>query len=242
MARSRGAVRLVRTLRLERPINAVAGSLYRIDTDDPVFHLTFDDGPHPIVTPAVLDVLDEFGATATFFFLAGMAASHPELVRETLARGHAVGLHTRTHPRLTTSSWSELTEEIRHARKDLEEIAGRGISLFRPPYGAQNLRSLAQVRWAGMKTVLWSVDSHDWKCLTRDDPLREASGPLAPGGILLLHDRPAMDSIDEDQSRGLISKEELTRLYLTAVAEAGMEAVSLERLVASGEVRRKAKL
>jgi peptidoglycan/xylan/chitin deacetylase (PgdA/CDA1 family) len=232
---------MVRSLGLERPIHAVAGSLFRVTTNEPVFHLTFDDGPHPDITPRVLDVLDAFGAKATFFVLTERAQRHPDLIHETMRRGHDIALHTRTHPRLTETRFTMLRDEICAARRDLEQVAGIEIEWFRPPYGAQNIRSLSVVKVCGMQTVLWSVDSRDWKGLTHENPLERSLKFLVSGGILLMHDVPVGETEEEDAPHGYIPKDELTRLYLVELAERKLEAVSLHELLAAGEPLKKAK-
>lgn len=241
MTKSRRLVRFVKSLHVERPIHAVAGCLIGVTTTEPVFHLTFDDGPHPVVTPRVLDALDEHGAKATFFVVTQQAQTHPDVLEEVIRRGHELALHTRTHPRLTELSWQGLIDEIRYARRDLEQLAQREVRRFRPPYGAQNVRSLTVARTSGMKTVLWSVDSRDWKGLTRNEPLQRAKPLLVPGGMLLMHDTPVGDNERDDDARGFIPKDELTRLYLAELDRLGMHAVSLDELLSSGRKRRKAK-
>jgi peptidoglycan/xylan/chitin deacetylase (PgdA/CDA1 family) len=234
-------VRFVRSIGLERPIHAIAGSLFRVTTERPVFHLTYDDGPHPTITPRILDVLDEFEAHATFFVLTDNAQMFPDLIHETMRRGHDIALHTRTHPRLTEVPLGRLRDEICAARRDLEEVAGIEVEWFRPPYGAQNIRSLSVVKACGMQTVLWSVDSRDWKGLTQENPLAKSLKGLEPGGILLLHDVPVGESEMEDAAHGYLPKDELTRMFLDELAERGLEPVSLSSLLSSGEPLRRAK-
>jgi peptidoglycan/xylan/chitin deacetylase (PgdA/CDA1 family) len=137
---------------------------------------------------------------------------------------------------------SGLVDEIKIARQDLEQLAQCEVRWFRPPYGAQNLRTLAMVRSSGMKTLLWSVDSRDWKGLGGDDPLSGATAGLAPGGILLMHDTPVGDNESDDLAHGYVPKDELTRLYLHEFDRLGLEAVSLDGLASSGRWRRRARL
>ncbi|MGH8914311.1 MAG: polysaccharide deacetylase family protein [Acidimicrobiia bacterium] len=242
MARYRKTARIVRSLHLERPAHLLAGSLCEVATDRPVFHLTFDDGPHPEVTPRILEVLDEFEAPATFFLLTENAERHPGLVGEIMERGHEIGHHSRTHPRLSTAPWNRLPDEIWASRRDLERVAGRPVRLFRPPYGAHGLLSLYMVKSARMQTVLWSVDSEDWKGLSPDDPLQRTSSRIDKGGILLLHDRPATDSVQGDIAEGHIPKDDLTRRYLLELRRRGLRTVSLAELLGSGEEVRRAKV
>jgi len=242
LARYRRAVAALRSLGLERPIHAIAGALYAVDTKEPVFHLTFDDGPHPDVTPAVLEALEEHKAKATFFVLTSLAQKHPALIQETLDRGHLVALHTRSHPRLSDVSWRQLIDEVHTARVDLEEVTKQPIRWFRPPYGAEGMRSIPVVRASRMRTVVWSADSHDWQGLTEDDPLRNTTKNIAPGGIALLHDVPVGESVAEDTASGYIRKEELTRALLEELHIRRIRPVSFMELLASGPALRRAKL
>ncbi|HET7847303.1 MAG TPA: polysaccharide deacetylase family protein, partial [Acidimicrobiia bacterium] len=175
------------------------------------------------------------------FVLTERAQKHSELLHETMRRGHDIALHTRTHPRLTETPWNQLRDEICAARRDLEAVAGIEIGWFRPPYGAQNLRSLSLVRRCGMQTVLWSVDSRDWKGLTRKDPLERSRKGLLAGGILLMHDVPVGEDERQDDANGFVPKDELTRMMLEELAERMLQPVSLSALLGSGTPLRKAK-
>lgn len=242
MARYRKITKLVRSIGFEKAIHATFGSPYAVQTDEPIFHLTFDDGPDPDVTPAVLDALDEYGAKATFFVLASRAEAHPEIIADTLTRGHVVALHTRTHPRLSSCSFSQLVDEVYAARKDLEQITGTRVQWFRAPYGAEGLRSLPVIRAARMKSLNWSVDTHDWKGLSAASPIGAWEKRIDRGGVALLHDVPARDSVAEDDSNGIVRKDDLTRALLENLKSRGLEPVSLGRLLAAGPVLRRARL
>jgi peptidoglycan/xylan/chitin deacetylase (PgdA/CDA1 family) len=242
MARYRRAAALLRRAGLEKPIHSLLGAGYAVDTAEPVFHLTFDDGPHPDVTPAVLDALDDFDAKATFFVLTSLAEQHPDIVHTTLSRGHVVALHTRTHRRLSTLTWSQLVDEIRGAKRDLEAVTGASITWFRPPYGSEGLRSIPVIRASGLRTLMWSADTHDWKGVEPDRPLKNVLKNLAPGGIALLHDVPVGNTVTEDDARGLLRKEELTRVLLKELTARALRPVGLDTLLRSGPVLRRAKL
>jgi peptidoglycan/xylan/chitin deacetylase (PgdA/CDA1 family) len=242
MARKRQAARAVKALGFGKALDVVAGSVCEVSTSRPVFHLTFDDGPHPEVTPAVLDALAESNVTATFFLLADPAKRYPEVVRETIARGHEIGLHGRTHLRLSTASWSAIKDEISKAHAELEELAGRPVKFFRPPYGAHGVRSLAVTRARGMKTILWSADTDDWKGLARDNPLQGTTNRMAAGGISLQHDTPAGESVADDEAKGLIRKDVLTREVIGEMERRGLKPVSLQELLSEGDPVRRAKV
>ena len=242
MSRYRRATKFVRSLGVEKAVHAVAGSAYAVATDDPVFHMTFDDGPHPEVTPDVLAALDEFDAKATFFVLTQHAEQHPDLVEETMRRGHLIALHTRTHKRLSECSFSRLIDEVYTARKDLEVVTGSPVRWFRAPYGAEGMRSLPVIRFAGMKSLNWSVDTHDWKGLDVASPIGGWKKNIGPGGVALLHDVPAGDTVGDDDSKGFVRKGDLTRLLLAELRERGLQPVSLDRLLSTGPTLRRAKL
>ncbi|HEU4895284.1 MAG TPA: polysaccharide deacetylase family protein [Acidimicrobiia bacterium] len=242
MARYQRLTDFVRSLGIEKGVHAIAGSAYAVDTDEPVFHLTFDDGPNREVTPDVLDALDEFGAKATFFVLTSRAQEHPELVAETMARGHLVGLHTRTHTRLSDCNFSQLVDEVYTARKDLEEVTGVPVEWFRAPYGAEGARSLPVIRFAKMKSLNWSVDTHDWKGLDAASPIGGWRERIGSGGVALLHDVPSGETVGDDDANGFVRKGDLTRALLRELRDRELAPVSLPELLATGPTLRRAKL
>lgn len=220
-------------------IDRVAGSVCEVATSRPVFHLTFDDGPHPEVTPRVLDLLDEVDARATFFLLTDHARRHSEVAGEVLRRGHEVGLHGRSHLRLSAARWSALVEEILDAKEELQRVVGRTVEYFRPPYGDHSLRSLAVAQASGLKTILWSVDTFDWKGIRSQPTLRANLHAMGAGGIGLMHDTPIGESLADEQARGLLPRDDIARMVLERLDECGLRAVSLDELLGSGEVIRR---
>jgi peptidoglycan/xylan/chitin deacetylase (PgdA/CDA1 family) len=175
-------------LRWGRPALLPVSSIMRVSTAEPVLSLTYDDGPHPEHTPALLDVLREHGARATFFVLTGRAREHPELVHRMLAEGHEVGLHGIDHVRLTTLPGREAARRLRRAKRELEAITGRPVEWYRPTYGAVSISAFVAARAMGMRTVIWSAWGRDWE----DAPAEEVAGrvvrALHPGAVVLLHD------------------------------------------------------
>jgi peptidoglycan/xylan/chitin deacetylase (PgdA/CDA1 family) len=168
------------------------GSLRSVWTRSPVVALTFDDGPDPHGTPAVLDALAAAGARATFFVLADRVEQHPALAQRVRADGHEVGLHGPDHRRLTAVPRAELTELLGAAKRRVEDVIGCAVNDFRPPFGALTPTTLSVARSCGLDVVMWSVDPDDW----RDDASAVASRTLVacrPGAIVLLHDTRADD-------------------------------------------------
>ncbi len=176
---------------LARPVTSRLLGTFCVRTDEPVVALTYDDGPDPAHTGAVLDVLGAAGVRVTFFVLAGAAEHHPQLVRRIQDEGHELGLHGMDHRRLTTLTHRAAMASVAQARDRLEQVAGRQVRLFRPPYGAYTLRDAASLWRMGLDPVLWSGTAVDWVHDTEDAVAGRAVAALHPGGILLLHDTRA---------------------------------------------------
>ena len=116
-----------------RPANE---AVYRHNTDKKRVALTFDDGPHYKYTAEILDILDEYGAKATFFVVGELAERYPELILRELAEGHEIGNHTWSHPKMKKLTVDSLKQEILKTEELLNEIADYRPKLFRPPEGS----------------------------------------------------------------------------------------------------------
>ncbi|MEM9317530.1 MAG: polysaccharide deacetylase family protein [Pseudomonadota bacterium] len=151
--------------------------------------LTFDDGPHPTLTPQLLDILAAYGARATFYVIGRNAARYPEILRRMAAEGHEIGNHTWSHPSLYGVSDGGVLAEIDRTNDAVRAAVGFDPQSIRPPYGNMYPRQSHMVFDArGMTTVLWSVDPLDWQ--------RPGSGVVAgriingshSGAVVLSHD------------------------------------------------------
>ncbi len=150
--------------------------------------LTFDDGPDPYGTPAVLDALDALDWSATFFLLGGQAVRHPGVAREVVARGHEVALHGSGHPNHLRLSPGRVRADLVRGRAQVEQAAGVPVSLFRPPYGVLSGGTALAARALGLRTVLWTAWGRDWLVRPPEQVVRTMTRGLADGGTLLLHD------------------------------------------------------
>ncbi|WP_155522748.1 polysaccharide deacetylase family protein [Salisediminibacterium selenitireducens] len=157
-------------------------------SSDKYVALTFDDGPHPSVTSKVLNHLDNFDAKATFFVLGSQAAYYPDLVRHTAAAGHEISNHTMNHIDLSNSSPEQIRSEITQAEEIIKEATDQPIRLFRPPYGARNDSVDQIIAEEGYTSVLWSVDSLDWKSRDSQAIYDKVMSNTESGSIILLHD------------------------------------------------------
>ena len=134
----------------------------RENTDRKVVYLTFDDGPHPPETERVLDVLREHGARATFFLIGSKVSGNEALLRRMLEEGHALGLHTYNHAgTFPLLSFDKMLADVNEGKRAVESVAGKKISLFRPPFGVTNPTIAKVIRTLGLQTVGWDVRSFD---------------------------------------------------------------------------------
>jgi peptidoglycan/xylan/chitin deacetylase (PgdA/CDA1 family) len=203
--------------------------------------LTFDDGPDPEATPAVLDALAAGGATATFFVLVDRGRDHPDLVRRARAEGHEIGLHGPDHRRLTTLGRREVLDGLRRARADLEAIAGAEVRWFRPPFGSQSPATYLAARRAGLVPVVWTAEGEDWVDQPPEQVAATIMGRVRPGGMILLHDGLAGDPREPatpDPLHGV--RGEIVAPLLEGLAAAGLRGVPVGELAHAGRLHRTA--
>jgi peptidoglycan/xylan/chitin deacetylase (PgdA/CDA1 family) len=150
--------------------------------------LTFDDGPDPDATPAVLDALDAAGAKATFFVVGEQLMRHHALAREARARGHQLALHGATHPHHETLTPTQARDEMARGVGAFEAATGERATLFRPPYGRFGDHSFEACLKLGLTPVYWSAWGNDWDPVEPERIADLVTRDLEPGAIVLLHD------------------------------------------------------
>jgi peptidoglycan/xylan/chitin deacetylase (PgdA/CDA1 family) len=215
------------------------GSIVAVRTDAPEFVLTYDDGPEPGGTDAILPVLESRGARATFFVLLTRTRRHPALLRDVMAAGHEVALHGVDHRAISRMPYREVLERTSRAKAELEEVVGRAVRWLRPPYGLQSLTSFRAVRAAGLEPVLWGPTALDSRPATTEERLRRVRSGAQRGAIVLSHDAYAET---EDGGRGGnrpdLDRGELASLVLDAYEELGLRPTTLSGALASGTATR----
>lgn len=151
--------------------------------------LTFDDGPHPEGTPAILEALSRAGAQATFFVIGEQVARRPALAAEIVAAGHAVALHGHRHELQLRMTAAQVADDLARGAAAIAAATGLAPTRHRPPYGIYSPSGLKAAREAGLAPLLWSRWGKDWRKWTTPPRIaaRATRGVIA-GDVILLHD------------------------------------------------------
>jgi Predicted xylanase/chitin deacetylase len=158
-----------------------------VPTSHRIVALTFDDGPHPQTTPALLAVLEEKKVRATFFLLGENAAKYPSLVSAIAAGGQEIASHGFRHQFPNKLAREEFFADLIKAENSIA-VAGERPALYRPPGGGYNDRLVGDLAERGYTTVLWSVDPRDWERRGAGETADSVTGKVFPGAIVLLHE------------------------------------------------------
>jgi peptidoglycan-N-acetylglucosamine deacetylase len=156
--------------------------------------LTFDDGPNPAWTPRLLDILAKYNVHATFFLVGRFAEQEPVLARSISDAGHTVANHSWSHPNLSLTAAPRVLHELERTKHTLEQITGKPVALFRPPFGARRPYVLRSARDFGMTPVIWNAMTSDWSQPSSDriaQALRakiEVNGHRGFASNIVLHD------------------------------------------------------
>ena len=161
--------------------------VYSVDRDDGKIAISFDAAWGGEKTRKILDILDENGIRATFFLVDIWTQRFPELVREIAARGHEIGNHSTTHPKMSSLSRDKIAQELETMSANAEKLIGQRPTLFRPPYGDYNNDVVLTARQNGYEVVQWSVDSLDWKNKGVQPLIDRATRNVKSGDIVLFH-------------------------------------------------------
>jgi peptidoglycan-N-acetylglucosamine deacetylase len=152
-------------------------------------HVTFDDGPHPLGTPLVLDILDAARITATFFMVGERVLRAPELAAEVARRGHAIAVHGHRHRNLLRLTPQQIARDLDEAVDTIAAATNTTPTLHRAPYGIYSWQALHAVKARNLTPLLWSKWGHDWRARTTARKIaHEATEDLRPGDVILLHD------------------------------------------------------
>lgn len=159
--------------------------IWQIPSKDKSIYLTFDDGPVPIVTPWVLDLLKAYNAQATFFCIGNNVYKHPEIFKQILAENHVIGNHTFNH----LKGWQTNLQLYFENTEKCQEVINVETKLFRPPYGKITPKQIKLLKNKGYKIIMWDVLSYDFKNeLDTKKALKKIIQHTNSGSIIVFHD------------------------------------------------------
>jgi peptidoglycan/xylan/chitin deacetylase (PgdA/CDA1 family) len=186
--------------------------------------VTFDDGPHPQGTPAVLEALRDADAPATFFLVGEQVERNPALAAEVAAAGHVVAVHGHRHRSAMRLSPASFESDLDRGIAAIAEATGTEPVVHRPPYGIFSPPALGAVRRRGLRPLLWSRWGHDWRgSATPASIAREVTQGLHGGDVLLLHDADHYSASGSWQATAAALPEVLRR-----IEDAGLSAMALK--------------
>ena len=177
--------------------------------------LTFDDGPHPVYTPEMLDVLKEKNVKATFFLLGQQVEQYPDIVKRMSEEGHLIGNHSYKHEQLSKLSSVQACTQVNRTNELIYSITGKYPEYLRPPFGDWKDRLDCEVN---MIEVLWDVDTLDWSSQNKDKVVNKVMKNVEEGDIILMHD-------------SYQSTVEATAEIIDRLQEEGYEFVTVDELI-----------
>ncbi|MEW6189475.1 MAG: polysaccharide deacetylase family protein [Actinomycetota bacterium] len=166
--------------------------IFRRDPYERLVSITFDDGPNPIYTPQILDILKGKGVKATFFVVGRQVEKYPDVARRIVEEGHDIGNHTYSHRELVPSTRRIVLNQVRKADRMIQKATGVKTRLFRPPRGMYSNAVRKILREEGYRIILWTVSTADWSGISSKAILRRIKLYLRRGGIILFHDSGAL--------------------------------------------------
>jgi len=209
------------------PSSQVFGPTIRRTGDDATLALTFDDGPNPLVTPKLLDLMYRYDAKASFFLIGGHVRKALAIAKEIKSRGHSIGNHTETHPSLVFLPPRRVQEELDRCDDAIASATGEKPAIMRPPFGFRSPLLDGIIRKRGMKgVVMWSAKAWDWKPQPVErviHRLRRVRG----GDIVLLHDGDHRKS--EGERMHVVAALEY---WLPRWKDAGLRFVTMDEVIA----------
>ncbi|HCM90283.1 MAG TPA: hypothetical protein DIS85_10330 [Vagococcus sp.] len=178
------------------PEKQIKGAIPKLNKNKKYVALTFDDGPNPITTPQLLNILKSKNVKASFFMVGNGVNAYPNVAKRVSNEGHQIGSHSYSHPQLTSLSSSQVQSQMRQTDKAIYYATGKLPKTFRPPYGAINYNVSTLV---SKPAIMWSIDTRDWESRNPYMINSVVNNNIHNGAIILLHDihQPSVNSVSE---------------------------------------------
>jgi polysaccharide deacetylase family sporulation protein PdaB len=161
--------------------------IYYVDTTEKKIAFSFDASWGAEFTPRILEILRENNLKTTFFLTGFWIEKYPDLVKKIAADGHELGNHTWTHPHLNALDKQNIKQELELVHDALTKLTEVEPKLFRPPFGEYSNKVIEATNELGYLTIQWSIDSLDWKDISRQELVQRVTSRLHPGAIILFH-------------------------------------------------------
>lgn len=163
--------------------------IYSVRTEEKKIAISFDCAWGVDYTDTLLSIMQEYKVKCTFFMVEFWVKKHPDYVKKISDLGHEIGTHSSTHPYMSKLSKDKIVFELGQSVKAIEDITGKKVSVFRPPYGDYNDLLIKTARELGLYTIQWSIDSLDWKDLSAYQIKTRVVERLKNGAIVLFHNQ-----------------------------------------------------
>ena len=184
------------------------------DRDEMIYHsrhndrmeiaLSFDDGPHPRLTPVILDILAEYGIKATFFMVGENVGYYPAAARAVAEAGHEIGNHTFSHRKFDRMGEEELRREISSCEEAIASVSDSPVRFIRPPEGQMSDTMRRVIEATDYRVILWDVDTRDWAHTPPAEITRHILDTVQAGDIILMHDFIGYNSPTPEALRAVI--------------------------------------
>ena len=161
--------------------------IYCVETDEKKVSISFDCAWGVEHTDALLDIMKQFNVRCTFFAVQFWVEKYPEYVQKIIDAGHEMGTHSKTHPYMSKLTKKEIQEELTSSAQAIENLTGKKVTLFRPPYGDYNNTLIDTCQELGLYPIQWDVDSLDWKNLSGKEIAMRIVNGAKNGSIILCH-------------------------------------------------------
>ncbi len=192
--------------------------IYSVATEEKKVAISFDAAWGADKTEGIIELLNEFDVQATFFLVGFWVDEYPDKVQAIDKAGYEIGTHSNTHPDMALLSADEAKEELSLSMQKIQNVTGKQVKLFRPPYGSYNDQLINVADTLGLKTIQWDTDSLDWKGLSATNIASRVAQKVKNGSIILMHNN------SDNILQGL-------RLILTHLTQKGYTVTSVGDLV-----------
>lgn len=190
--------------------------IYNVETEEKQVAISFDAAWGADKTQGIIDILEEFDCTATFFLVGFWVDDYTDMVKAIDDAGLEIGTHSNTHPDMVKLDKATMKSELETSISKIKAVTGKDVSLFRAPFGSYNNDLLDTAESLNLKTIQWDVDSLDWKGLSASEIANRVLGSVKNGSIILMHNNS--DNV-LDGLRLILNKLKIQGYKVTSISE-----------------------